>query len=327
MRKLIPAILSAVLISTPLTSLAFGQNDIPMDIAERGMALVVSPEGCVVNVTTGTITAIALSDRSSFVYSQVQNSVYIKPIQRQQFEGVVSMHDGSTTLRIWVGNKILRFKVRYASSGSKDLNIVEKTSFVSLPKQQKQAYLPPLTVLSAPVPKKKTLSLPPAPAESSNHLQTSTYTSEAFPLLKPVAVITPEKQSSFKDIKIDEPEKPKIIKEKTRNKSKRNKSKKSLVTVVPEASAISVSKPTAIALVAPSQIISLTPQNLSVSLLKGLNAARIHKKVAYQSRTWNQVQSVIIGLRRGIALDIAIARSGAKKAIVYQFLKMGGVRV
>lgn len=320
MRKIIPTILSAFLIAAPIPVLAFGQNDVPSDMAERGMALAVSPEGCVVNVTTGSITAIALSDRSRFVYTQVQNSVYIKPIQHQQFEGIVSMHDGSTTLRIWVGNKILRFKVRYVSSGARDLNIIEKTQFASLPKPpQKQAYLPPAPVLSAPIPTQTSAPTPSNPIVNKPELPT--YTAEPVPLLKPVATFTPEIQKSTEEIKPEnqpKPKKPKRIKDK--------KVKPQVEAVVIAPAQAPAPKVIAIAL-PPKPVVPLTPQKLSVSLLKGLNAARIQKKVAYQSRTWNQVQNVIISLRRGTALDTAIARSGVKKSLIQQYLKLGGASV
>jgi hypothetical protein len=317
MRKLISAMLSAILISAPLPSLAFGQNDVPMDIAERGMPLVVSPEGCVVNVTTGTITAIALSDRSSFVYSQVQNSVYIKPIQRQQFEGVVSMHDGSTTLRIWVGNKILRFKVRYASSGSRDVNIIEKTQFVSLPVPQRKVSLPPAPILSASVPV-------PSPSPTFYKPTAPLFTSDTVPLLKPVATLSTATQTPTQEIKLEEEPKPKIVKKPKRIKVKKVKPQNKMVAIAPPP----IITPVKTAIVIPQKkVIVLTPQKLSISLLKGLNAARIQKKVAYQSRTWNQVQDVIFNLRKGTPLDIAISKSGAKKILIQQFLKMGGFSV
>lgn len=324
MRKIIPTILSALLIAAPIPVLAFGQNDVPSDMAERGMALSVSPEGCVVNVTTGSITAIALSDRSRFVYTQVQNSVYIKPIQHQQFEGIVSMHDGSTTLRIWVGNKILRFKVRYVSSGSRDINIIEKTQFVSVPKPQKQTFLPP-PVLSAPIPTQNTVPLPSPPAVKLP--EQPIYTSQPVPLLKPVATLTPEIQKTTEEIKPGKQPKPKKVKKPKRIKAKKIKPQPDVVAE-PIATPMPQPTPTAIAIEpAPKKVELVTPQKLSVSLLKGLNAARIQKKVAYQSRTWNQVQNVIIRLRRGTALDKAIAQSGVKKSLVQQFLKLGGVSV
>ncbi|MGL5719610.1 MAG: hypothetical protein ACRCYP_02265 [Alphaproteobacteria bacterium] len=326
MRKFITTILFSLFVATPIPALAFGQNDVSFDIAERGMTLAVSPEGAVVNVTTGSISAIALSDRSNFVYSQVQNSVYIKPIQRQQFEGVVSMKDGSTTLRIWVGNKILRFKVRYVSSGSRDINIVERSQFVALPKPVKQAYIPKTSIYTAPTQPRIPSVLPSPPSVP--------FSSENIPLLKPVATVQPDnltliiprydkgKVSTESSVEITKPKKQKKVK-----KAKRLK-RKELIEVSPTSTPQLIVTPVLTAIApTPKKIVPITPQLLSGSLLKGLNAARINKKVAYRSKTWNQVQDVILNLRKGTELDVAIARSRANKTVIYRFLKLGGANV
>jgi hypothetical protein len=305
MYKFFSTILSVALLGIPVSAIAFGQSDIPFDMAERGMSLAVSPEGCVVNVTTAQITAIALTDRSRFVYTQVGNSVYIKPIQRQDFEGVVSMRDGSTTLRIWTGNKILRFKIRYASSGSKDINIVEgvRTEFAALPKAPKRT-IPPL----APA--------PTAPIATEQPVSTQPIVAKTFPLLSPVAETTAQATPEAPP-KLKPPKKPPTPPKKVKHLP--SKKLKTIALLKPPIKVDPVpSKPSSF----PTQLSKVT--HPAIALLKGLNAARIHKTIKYQSVDWRRVQDAILMLRQGKTLDVAVSRSGASKKLVDKLLKLGG---
>jgi hypothetical protein len=307
MYKFFSTILSVALLSIPVSAIAFGQSDVPFDMAERGMSLTVSPEGCVVNVTTAQITAIAMTDRSRFVYTQVGNSVYIKPIQRQEFEGVVSMGDGSTTLRIWTGNKILRFKIRYASSGSKDINIVEgiRTQVVALPKTPKIAILP-----SPPTPS----SEPITPVATEPTVVAQPVAVQTFPLLSPIPqpILQAMPEALHKT-----PPPPKLAQKKFKRLP--TKHPKKIALVKPPVKADPVKTETS---PLPSQQSKV--KHPAIALLKGLNAARINKTVKYQSTDWRRVQDAIMMLRQGKSLDVAVIRSGASKKLVDKLLKLGG---
>jgi hypothetical protein len=315
MRKLFSAILSAALIGSPISAIAFGQSDVPFNIAERGMSLVVSPEGCVVNVTTAQITAIAMTDRSSFVYTQVGNSVYIKPIQRQQFEGVVSMGDGSTTLRIWAGNKILRFKIRYASSGAKDINIVEgiRTEFAALPSKPKVAFRPPAPPIPAPSPQ------PIIPVTSAPTFVSEPVVSQSFPLLTPVSAPTPQATPESPPSEPKPLVAPKKIKKAKKVKRSIESANKTIALVTPP---VKESKPQPTISPAPAR--ALKVKHPAIALLKGLNAARLNKTIRYQSSDWRRVQDAIFMLRQGKSLDVAVMRSRVNKKLVEKLMKMGG---
>lgn len=171
-------------------------SDVPISYAERGLPFPVSRKGATINITTGKISDIAISDKSCVVYSQIQNSIYVRALDPcLRFEGVGSP-DRNPILRTWVDSKILEFRICSGCSGGKNITIVPDRSLPPIGKALKSDSI--LAVPKIPkTPKVIAIAPPPPQIDPTAMVQESPPTpieqgqiSPPFPLLKPIPQIT-----------------------------------------------------------------------------------------------------------------------------------------
>lgn len=193
-------------------------SDVPITYAVKGLPFPVTKKGATINITTGKITDVAISDKSCVVYSQIQNSIYVKALSPcLRFDGV-GVPDRNPTLRVWVDSKILEFHVRTGASGSRNINVVADRAPEPFRKPLDLSKASILPIPSIPKISKVEVS-PPPPNVSTELVQSSQQSMDAapdlsgpVPLLKPIPqTFNPQEvQKSVKNIRKKKKRSPRI---------------------------------------------------------------------------------------------------------------------
>jgi hypothetical protein len=302
----------------PVTN-AFGRKVIDCESAERGFTVSVS-NGIGVDLKIacgGDVTDIQLSDPSRFVVrKRGPQHLYVKRISTLFFPGNLSASDGSTMLSVVMTNgSLFQFRVVSGGSGGYSLLDIGGKAPLPLPMASKPKPLPIPQVPQVPeVPLQAKLPSPPdlpqieetpipTKTEPVPQIQTTTSTrvetqkdeksrkhrknqKKKDPIKTEPAIalseITPNSFPGFPELKLPEPVKP-----------------------VPSGPPIEQVKTKSFD--PPSK-----PTALASALLKGLNTARVQRKVVYGSSLWFKTQDAIWVLRNGKSLETASQRSRVK---------------
>lgn len=339
-------------------------SDVPITYAEKGLPFPVTKKGATINITTGKITDVAISDKSCVVYSQIQNSIYVKALSPcLRFDGV-GVPDRNPTLRVWVDSKILEFNIRTGASGSRNINVVADRAPEPF---RKPVDLSKTSILPIPsIPKVSRIeATPPPPQNDPTELiqqpvdvTPAQNLSGSVPLLKPIPqtfnlqevkkAVKSTRKRKKRSPKITLPEsqlikdKPSIAEQDKLSPSERalseisvtpSEKKKEIVKEVskplksPAAKKAKWKKPVLTSRGSPSFKLALN-QSQAKALLKGLNISRLKKgegRIAYRSSSWMKIQDTIYFLKVGNSLDIAIRKSKASKGLVEKLLVIGGL--
>jgi len=175
-----------------------GTAEVPLSYAERGLPFPVSKKGATINIAVDKITDIAISDKSCVVYSQIQNSIYVKALSPcLKFDGV-SVPDRNPILRAWLGSKILEFQICSGCKGSKNITVVADKRVEPIRRKLSfRASEGSLPVPSLPKTKPVAIAPPPPEVDPTNLIQQVTSSpasqdsipvsvGQPFPLLKPL---------------------------------------------------------------------------------------------------------------------------------------------
>jgi hypothetical protein len=332
MHKIIPflAIASIASISLP----ARASVDIPVDFADRGIRFPLSAKGATINIKTAKINGIVLSDRSCVVYTQLQNSIYLKTLS--PCLRLSGSPDRNPVLRVFTSDSaILKFNICSQCSGSKDLNIIQ-----SKPSE-------PIAIASKPIKSSKQVLkiLPPAPPVEDSPVATPSIPAVSVlplpsPRSTPFQLLAPLKTINNVDSKrVDEA--PKSVKRRNRIKAVKNPvispiPARQAISIAPSQPTFSSSSPIVEVKTTPSSTRRLKSSAFKLSanqaqakaLLEGLNRSRLAKgsdRIAFQSRRWMLVQDTIYFLKKGNTLPDAIKKSRAPEALIKKLLRLGGI--
>jgi hypothetical protein len=314
MHKIISLLTATAIVVAPSSAIA--SVDIPIDFADRGISFPVSRKGATINIKTAKINSIVLSDRSCVVYTQLQNSIYVKALS--PCLKLSNNPDHNPVLRVFTeDNLILKFNVCAGCSGAKDLNIVQSKPLEPIAKapvslrrnSSSDVLVVPTQSFPPPSPVTSTVPLPP-PVELP---------SKAFPLLKPIDSFAPQPvlssslpTQSIKKKKRKTPEAPNIVSPLVIPSSTPIPAKKTLAPIPPKLS--------------PLFKLSLN-QEQAKALLKGLNKSRVSKgkdRIIFRSKNWMIIQDTIYLLKKGLPLSAAVQKSRASTSLVNKLLSLGG---
>lgn len=338
------ALIAAVLIGglcSPCAIAAVTSREVPIEYAEKGTTIKVTPEGVAINLKGESITGMTISDRRSIVVKQIQNSILLQRIEFQNIDGMMSAPSGGSVLRVWTSSgKVLIFNLVLGNSGGSDISVVPNSRPKPLPMayQSKPAFLP---------------SLPPSPS-----VKPATETS-SYPLLSNVSVSLPQTKIEQRiEPKIDLKAQKRLEKEaakaakaakkqaeralKESEKRRKEQEKIALKAVVFEEKAPKVIPVVAIAkdplVVAAAPVSNPNPsessngfklslgQSQAKAILSGLNKAKYAKgkdKVGYLSQDWMRTQDVIYRLKKGDSLEKAIQVTKSNPTLVNRLLLLG----
>ncbi len=357
--RFLPALTAVVLLgSAPLpVALAFGSRDVPLNFAQRGVDVKVTPEGCSIDFGSESIAAITISDRRQILVRKMGNSsVYLQRIKRQNIEGMLGMPDGTAVLRVWtISGKRLSFRLTLGNSGGKDISIVPATANYAA-RPIRPALPPPISFAPKVYQPVSPLPVPTsAPAPASVTLMPS---SNPYPLLAPVPVSfnQPSVADTLfrKSARRNKKDALKLTKKVTERKTDIEKPINPLTLpsepsfVIPSSPFSEVKPPEPLwqsksqaKSTEPAQpqmkvaaVQKVRPYSLALNqaqagaILKGLNTARLKKgkeKIAFLSPAWNKTQGVIRILKRGKPLDTAITKTRSDRALIERLMKEGGL--
>jgi hypothetical protein len=334
--RFLPVLSALFLLSTTPSAFAFGSRDVPIDFAQRGVDVKVTPEGVSIDLGSESIMTITISDRRQILVRKMgTSSVYLQRIQHQNIEGMLGMPDGSAVLRVWtLSGKRLSFRLTVGNSGGKDITIVPATTFASRPLRQP---LPRRIAVagrqdSAPVYR----PIPKPVAASDKPYRLLTPASFERPISSPL-----ETQKKKETVSVPLPESP--DKKPKPDKTEIIAQSGDIRSVIPLASPYSEVNPTASEITPPAPAVAIPKiatagklkpyaprlnQAQAIALLKGLNASKYKKgtqKIVFRSPLWNKTQSVIRLLRSGKSLDSAIKKTGSNPAVIQKLMEVGGV--
>ncbi len=356
--RFLPTLTAVVLLgSTPLPGAhAFGSRDVPLNFAQRGVEVKVTPEGCSIDFGSESIAAITISDRRQILVRKMGNSsVYLQRIKRQNIEGMLGMPDGTAVLRVWtISGKRLMFRLTLGTSGGKDISIVPATANYAA-RPVRPALPPPISFAPKVYQPVNPLPAPTsAPASAPSTLMQS---SNPFPLLAPLPVTFNQPLAADtpfrKPAKRNKKDGLKLTKKVTERKPD---IEQPINPLAPSTEPKFASPPNPFPEVKPpdpllqsrSQVVLTEPaqpkmqaaaaqnrrsfslalnQAQAGAILKGLNTARLKKgkeKIAFLSPTWNKTQGVIRILKRGKPLDAAISKTRSNRALIERLMKEGG---
>lgn len=339
------ALIAAVLIGglcSPYAIAAVTSREVPIEYAEKGTTIKVTPEGVAINLKGESITGMTISDRRSIVVKQIQNSILLQRIKFQNIDGMMSAPSGGSVLRVWTSSgKVLIFNLVLGNSGGSDISVVPNSRPKPLPMayQSKSASLP---------------SLPPSPS-----VKPATETS-SYPLLSNVSVSLPQTKIEQRiEPKIDLKAQKRLEKEaakaakaakkqaeralKESEKRRKEQEKIALKAVVFEEKTpkvipvVAITKDSLVVAAAPiSTPVKSTEsstgfklslgQSQAKAILSGLNKAKYAKgkdKVGYLSQDWMRTQDVIYRLKKGDSLEKAIQVTKSNPTLVNRLLLLG----
>jgi hypothetical protein len=329
--RFLPVLSVLLLLSTTPSAFAFGSRDVPIDFAQRGVDVKVTPEGVSIDLGSESIMTITISDRRQILVRKMgSNSVYLQRIQHQNIEGMLGMPDGSAVLRVWtLSGKRLSFRLTVGNSGGKDITIVPATTFASRPLRQP---LPRRIAVagrqdSAPVYR----PIPKPVAASGKPYRLLTPASFERPISSPLETQKKKETVSVPLVKFPqkEPKPEKIEIAQTADSppaSPYSEVKPTVSEITPPAPAVAIPK-----IATAGKLKPYAPrlnQAQAIALLKGLNASKYKKgtqKIVFRSPLWNKTQSVIRLLRSGKSLDAAIKKTGSNPAVIQKLMEVGGV--
>lgn len=346
MKTLFPILLVPFVAGVSISAIA-ATSDVPISFAERGLPLPISRKGTTINVTTGKISHIAISDKSCVVYTQIQNSIYLKSINPcLKFDGVFP--DTNPTLRAWVDSKILEFRICSRCSGARNINIVgDRTLEPIVTKVSKRKTIPvpalaPISKVPTEIPAPPPQENPSVVSEVPPLVQEEPSPTPKYKLLKPIPqVVVP----ISKEVKPTRKKANKVrikIEQKAPQQDNLSPSQRALMELGSQPKTDSLSKeeskqedkaeifkvPETPKLEPKTKTFKLAlGQSQAKALLKGLNIARIQKgkdRVAYRSQDWMVVQDVIYFLKINKPLDVAIKKARASKPLIERLLRIGG---